>query len=394
MAMLHVVDPDEEDEEDKLRKVSSFLEFFKQKCKDLYQPFQRVAVDERMVKSKHRSGIRQYIKNKPTKWGIKLWVLADSLNGYTCDFDVYIGRNAGQEVSPNGLGYDVVMKLVAPLRNQGYHLYFDNFYTSVKLVKDLFQVLIPATGTAAENRRGFPETMKKGQQWARRKARGSMRWERDGVCLAQQWKDNRPVTILTSIDNANDFVMVARKEKVGNVWRNINVKQPKAIEHYNNYMNAVDRSDQILAKNCALRKCMRWWKTLFFHMIDIAIVNSYILFQLHRAEHPDNEALKRPKKFAIAEYREELVRDLAGLNEYGQPPVFKPPTREPGDFVTVHIPKVTDTKRNCKVCYKATQKEMKVRTYCSAEQCKNVYLHCTQDKNCFEIWHSKDYPHE
>jgi len=162
MAMLHVVDPDEEDEEDKLRKVSSFLDFFKQKCKDLYQPFQGVAVDERMVKSKHQSGIRQYIKNKPTKWGIKLWVLADSLNGYICDFDVYIGRNAQQELSPNGLGYDVVMKLVVPLRNQGYHLYFDNFYTSVKLVKDLFQVLIPATGTAAENRRGFSETMKKG----------------------------------------------------------------------------------------------------------------------------------------------------------------------------------------------------------------------------------------
>ena len=161
MARLHVVDPCDEDEEDKLRKVSSFLEFFKDRCKPLYQPFQRVAVDERMVKSKRRSGIRQHKKNKPTKWGIKLWVLADRLNGYTCDFEVYIGRHAGHEVSENGLGYDVVMKLVTPLMNQGYHLYFDNFYTSVRLVKDLFQGLIPATGTAAQNRRGFPESMKK-----------------------------------------------------------------------------------------------------------------------------------------------------------------------------------------------------------------------------------------
>jgi len=159
-------------------------------------------------------------------------------------------------------------------------------------------------------------------------------------------------------------------------------------------MNAVDRSDQILSKNCALRKCMRWWKTLFFHMIDIAIVNSYILFQLHRAEHPDNEALKRPHKFAIAEYREELVRDLAGFNEYGPPPVSKPPTREPGEFVTVHIPKFADTKRNCKVCYTVAKEEMKVRSCCSAPQCNNVYLHCTRDKNCFEIWHSKDYDHD
>ncbi|KAL9978044.1 hypothetical protein ACROYT_G015521 [Oculina patagonica] len=393
MAVLHVVDPSDEDEGDKLRKVSSFLEFFKDRCKALYQPFQHVAVDERMVKSKHRSGIRQYIRNKPTKWGIKLWVLADSVNGYTCDFDVYIGRHAGHLVSANGLGYDVVMNLVAPLINQGYHLYFDNFYTSVKLVKDLFRVLIPATGTSAENRRGFPESMKKGPQWAQRKERGSMRWERDGVCLAQQWKDNRPVTILTSIDNANDFVMVARKEKAGNAWRNINVRQPKAIDHYNNYMNGVDRSDQIISKNCALRKCMRWWKTLFFHMIDIAIVNSYILFQLHRKEHPDEEALKRPQKFAIAEYREELVRQLAGLEEYGQPPVFKPQTKDPGEFVTDHIPRMSGTKRNCKVCYATTGKEMKVRTFCSAEQCKDAPLHITQDKNCFEIWHSKDYPH-
>ena len=118
-------------------------------------------------------------------------------------------------------------------------------------------------------------------------------------------------------------------------------------------------------------------------MIDLAIVNSYSLFQLHLAEHPDNEALKHPQNFAIAEYREELVRALAGLNEYGQPPVFKPPTREPGDFVTVHIPKVTDTKRNGKVCYAATNKEFKVRTFCSAKQCNNVHLHCTQDKKLF-----------
>ena len=90
--MLHVVDPGTEDDQDKLRKVTGFLQYFKEKSKSLYQPFQRVAIDERMVKSKHRSGIRQYIKNKPTKWGIKLWVLADSTNGYTCDL-LMIGYN-------------------------------------------------------------------------------------------------------------------------------------------------------------------------------------------------------------------------------------------------------------------------------------------------------------
>ena len=94
MAMLHVVDPGTEERADKLRKVRGLLDKFTTRCKELHQPFQNASVDERMVKSKGRPGIKQYLKDKPTKWGIKLWVLADSLNGYTCDFDVYIGKNS------------------------------------------------------------------------------------------------------------------------------------------------------------------------------------------------------------------------------------------------------------------------------------------------------------
>ncbi len=45
--------------------------------------------------------------------GIKLWELADSSNGYTVDFSVYIGKLQHQEPSTHGLGYDV-MKLVNP----------------------------------------------------------------------------------------------------------------------------------------------------------------------------------------------------------------------------------------------------------------------------------------
>ncbi len=31
---------------------------------------------------KGRLGFKQYMKAKPTKWGIKVFVLADSINGY------------------------------------------------------------------------------------------------------------------------------------------------------------------------------------------------------------------------------------------------------------------------------------------------------------------------
>ena len=54
MAMLHIVDPATEAPGNKLRKVQSFLDAFKTRCLSLYQPKQNLAVDERMVKSRHR----------------------------------------------------------------------------------------------------------------------------------------------------------------------------------------------------------------------------------------------------------------------------------------------------------------------------------------------------
>ena len=267
-----------------------------------------------MVKSRHRSGIRQFNKNKPTRWGIKLWVLADSLNGYTIDCNVYIGKVVGQEVSANGLGYDVVMKLMTPYFNQGYHLYVDNFYTSVTLFKDLFARGVGATGTIRENQRDFPENLKDSKVWAKGKDRGSVRWRRDPPCLALQWLDNKVVSMLTTIGNANVKKQATRKAKTARGgWAKRDVPQPGVVANYNKYMNAVDRSDQILDTNTVHRKCLRWWRTLFFHLIDIAVVNSFILFQGHRRNSPDEPALKRPKSYSLVNFREEVARQLCGL---------------------------------------------------------------------------------
>ena len=396
MAFLHVVDPATETPGGKLHKVQSFIDDFKSKCLSLYQPRQQVAIDERMVKSRHRSGIRQYIKDKPTKSGIKLWVLADSSNGYTIDFNVYSGKVAEGAVSENGLGYDVVMRLMQPFLNQGYHLYIDNFYTSTVLVKKLFRQGVATTGTIRENSRGFPASLKNGSQWSKagNVERGSMRWVRDPPILALQWFDNKVVSMLTTIENANDHVQVERKSKTGGVWRTVVVQQPQAIASYNQYMNAVDRSDQILATNNVLRKCMRWWKTLFFHLIDVAVVNSYILFREHQAQFPDVKELERTADYSLANYREELVRQICGFEEYEDPPKpsnARPPPPPPREFETVHIPVFSDKRRSCVVCSKRERRQLKVTSYCSAPQCEGRFMHVTKGRNCFKEFHSREY---
>ena len=128
---------------DRLRKIRPLQEYIKNKCRDLYQPLQHLSVDERMVKSKARCHLVQYVKNKPCKWGFKCWVLADR-SGYTVDFNVYAGKST--ETSEDGLSADVVLQLTAPFTGQGYQVFCDNYYTSVKLFKNLTKEGIAATG--------------------------------------------------------------------------------------------------------------------------------------------------------------------------------------------------------------------------------------------------------
>ena len=216
--MLHVVDPSTEDPQKKVRQVESFIDDFKKLCKELYVPQKYVAIDERIIKSRHRSGFRQFIKDKPTKWGIKLWVLVDSSNGYTVDFNIYIGRAAGQTIGEHGLGYDVVMRLMAPYFGKGYHLFVDNFYSTLTLFKHLYDQGVVATGTILPSRRSFLPTLKKSQAWAKGRERGSMRCVRDPPCLVLQWVDNKVVSSITTVDNANEQSQVTWRVRTDGEW--------------------------------------------------------------------------------------------------------------------------------------------------------------------------------
>ena len=213
-----------------------------------------------------------------------------------------------------------------------------------------------------------------------------MRWVRDPRILALKWFDYKVVSMLTTIENANDSIQVERKSKTGGAWRTVVVQQPQVIASDNCYMNGVDHSDQILATNNVLRKCMRWWKTWFFQLIDIAIVNSFILFREHQVDFPDvPKELERPADYSLASYREELVRQICGFQEYQDPrkpsctrPPTATPSPPPGVFETVHIRVVHgELRRNCVVCYKRDGSEWRVNISCSAPQCNGSFMHIT-----------------
>ena len=134
----------------------------------------------------------------------------------------------------------------------------------------------------------------KDEKWGRKAERGDMRWARTDDILCLQWKDSKPVSMCSTFHCANDTTIARRnsKGKDGKYVR-LELKKPKAVDDYNQNMGGVDRSDQLLASYDVLLKSYRWWKTLFFHMVDLAVVNSYILFQAVRERYPDEPLLQR-----------------------------------------------------------------------------------------------------
>ena len=148
---------------DRLGKVRPVIEHYQQVFLEGFTPHCEQAIDEAMIPFQGRSTLKQYLPMKPVKRGIKVWVRADSHNGYFCQFEVYTGK--GTTILPElGLGGSVVKQLTRTLAGKHPHIFCDNFFTSAALFADLLLDGIYACGTVRTNRRGFPDELKDKRQ--------------------------------------------------------------------------------------------------------------------------------------------------------------------------------------------------------------------------------------
>ena len=69
------------------------------------------------------------------------------------------------------------------------------------------------------------------------------------------------------------------------------ITKPAGVISYNKGKGGVDRSYQISATCHSVRKHTKWYKKLFFYMIDIALVNSFLIF---KKLHQDQKRLTLP----------------------------------------------------------------------------------------------------
>ena len=77
--MLHCVNKDDctLDKSDKIYKNRPILDTLIKKFQDQYVPEQEMSLDEGMIPCKKAMSIKQYIKTKPVKWGLKSFILCE-----------------------------------------------------------------------------------------------------------------------------------------------------------------------------------------------------------------------------------------------------------------------------------------------------------------------------
>ena len=342
-----------------------------------------------MIPYKGRWSIKQYMKDKPTKWGIKVYVLADALTGYIWNFFIYVGKAAAQGVEPvEGLCSRAVLDLVDDCHYKGHVLFVDNYYTSPYLFEKLFYYDIYATGTARVNRSGYPKSLKK-QQLPKKPARGYYKHVSKGPMTAGVWYDRRYVHFLSTaspplLSPSNTMASVQRRETHGAA--RVTIPCPAYLPDYIKYMRGVDRGDQLLALYGSGRKSKKAWKRIFFYLLESSILNAYIL----EGFKSDRHAVRGREKRNLKEFRSELASLLIdGFSSKGsrsEEATF--------DFLRLncslpHLPVPDDKgkKNDCKVCL--IRKVGRHRTIVICSTC-NVHL-CvaTEGRRCFYEWHTK-----
>lgn len=66
------------------------------------------------------------------------------------------------------------------------------------------------------------------------------------------------------------------KDPVTQVTTSKDVPCPLMMEKYNKSMGGVDKSDQFISYHSVLTQTVNYWKTCFFHLLDVATVNCHI----------------------------------------------------------------------------------------------------------------------
>ena len=338
------------------------FELFRTQLKTAYNLDRVVSVDESILLWRGHHSLRRYIPSKAHAWGFKFYALAESSTGYIYDLLVDEGsqaRTRPEEVYP-GLQKPgrVIMTLMESILDRGHLLGVDNFYTDITLFETLLSRGTHCIGTVRKGRRLLPKQIVNSKWRKVDKGKITALYREDMLLFS--WIDKRAVRILSTIGSAE---LIEQK--------------PQAIHVYNEAMPGVDLGDQKRhGRQVARKRLSKWYTKFFFHIIDIALVNTYCI----------SKHVPELKDMKHSEFRLCLVDMI--FRRFGRGRPQAPAQRLNNVTVLSRL-----TERHCNIAHSEKPRRCVV---CSANgmRKRTVYYCVDCDKglcpaHCFSIYHSQ-----
>lgn len=308
MRYIHFANNEAPTENDKLFKLRLLISKLNENFLNSFVPECQLSYDEAMIRYFGSSGLRQYICNKPIRFGFKVWCLTAS-SGYLVQFEIYQGRTdriTSREPNEKRFGKCTapLIDFIDKLPKYNFSVYFDNLFTSIDLLTFLQTKGIRATGTIRDNQiprnSGLPSKKKQEKE---QRGSSSIASNIENNILICQWKDNKVVSIASNCHTNQPMSQCSRfcrKQR-----KRINVNQPHVVRCYNKYMGGVDLMDKNVNCYRVGIRGRKWYFPIFTWMIDAAVQNAWLI---HR---------KCGGKLSNLEFRRNIARHF--LNTFSQP---------------------------------------------------------------------------
>ncbi|GFO03110.1 PiggyBac transposable element-derived protein 4 [Plakobranchus ocellatus] len=159
----------------------------------------------------------------------------------------------------------------------------------------------------------------------------------------------------------------------------------EAVHQYNQFMGAVDRSDQMVTNYAFKRRTLKWWKKAFFHMFMLGVLSAYIVHKAIAARKLSHRIFRRD----LAKQLDQFIpfcQEIRPAACSGQSSLFRLAVQHFPRFI---LPKPGAKKQNPqRMCVVCSEPNKRTYTRCQCPSC-DVGLHVDP---CFEIYHTtKDF---
>jgi hypothetical protein len=120
-------------------KIKKLVNNIVQNSRKYYIPERHLSVDEGMIKFTGRHNFKQYMPNKPTKYGFKVYMLSESVSWYIYSYELYQASQKSLEKQKNEVGAiaKLFRRLTSNITGKGYIIYADKFFSNMRAIECL-----------------------------------------------------------------------------------------------------------------------------------------------------------------------------------------------------------------------------------------------------------------